>query len=858
MNSDANTADPFPADRQIENLTEKPSGRVIAWPCYQPCLLVVMAMIAGIGGDRLLDVDAKITLSMAAVLWVIGIAIAFKFRNSPRVKSTKMASWLLLIAIGLGGSSWHHQCWNWIRSNHIAAFSNSKAAPVAVQVELSSEPKFQAARGNGFSSESNEVPVHTRFLAEVLKVRDGLDWRVASGKTELVIHDQVNHLRSGDRVQVFGKLVRISAPTNPGQFDFQQFYRSRGLHTFLHVYDKRSVKLELQAEKRQSSWVSSLRARLNELTWEFVGDTEAPFASAIMLGNREQLSHERRDTFLKTGTVHILAISGLHVGILAGVFFFLFRLGFANRKACLVATIVFVCLYATLVEFRPPATRAAILVSLFCLGKLIGEKGFSFNLLAAAGVIVLMLNPTDLFQLGPQLSFLAVATLTFGKDWIFWKPPQDPIKRLIARTRSWPVRAVNSLGRQVRTAFLVSGLIWVVAMPLVALKFHLVAPIALAINPLLLIPIAWGLYGGLGVLVFGATLPFVARFFGWICDRNLSLVEWMVGVAQTVPGSHLWTAGPPRFSVVVFYLGVWIFAIFPPTKLKGKWLIGLLLGWLVFGWWLPDHCTKSPVNVENRSLICTFVDVGHGTSVLIQTPCGKSILYDAGSFAEEDFGARNIAGVLWESRIEQLDAVVISHADVDHFNSLATLSEQFAIDSVFFTRQMLASESDEVRNLIRTLESRMIPIRTIAAGEGIQVSNQVKLEVLWPTENHAGENDNSESVVLSVEYAGRKILLPGDLEKSGMDHLVGTDRRDFDLVMAPHHGSPHSHPDVFLGWATPEHVVLSCGRQKVSPAAVAIYASAAKVYRTDLDGAVRVEVTSDGALSFDCWNDKNW
>ena len=116
MNSDANTADPFPDDRQIENLTEKPSGRVIAWPCYQPCLLVVMAMIAGIGVDRLLDVDAKITLSMAAVLWVVGIAIASKFRNSPSVKSAKMASWLLLIAIGLGGSGWHHQCWNWIRS----------------------------------------------------------------------------------------------------------------------------------------------------------------------------------------------------------------------------------------------------------------------------------------------------------------------------------------------------------------------------------------------------------------------------------------------------------------------------------------------------------------------------------------------------------------------------------------------------------------------------------------------------------------------------------------------------------------------------------------------------------------------
>ena len=136
--------------------------------------------------------------------------------------------------------------------------------------------------------------------------------------------------------------------------------------------------------------LSNLRQRLNELTWKYVDEDEAAFASAILLGNREQLSAQRRELFLETGTVHLLAISGLHVGILAGSFFLFFRVGLVNRQYCLWATIVFVIFYAWLVEFRPPVSRAAILIVLYCIGRLLGENSFSYNLLAIAGLIVLM------------------------------------------------------------------------------------------------------------------------------------------------------------------------------------------------------------------------------------------------------------------------------------------------------------------------------------------------------------------------------------------------------------------------------------------------------------------------------------
>ena len=273
---------------------------------------------------------------------------------------------------------------------------------------------------------------------------------------------------------------------------------------------------------------------------------------------------------------------------------------------------MFVLFYAWLVEFRPPALRASILVTLYCLGRLLGEGNFSFNLLAIAGFIVLVLNPSDLFGIGPQLSFLAVASLTVSAEWIFGKPEVDPIQRLISGTRSPCVRIRNWAVRQCRMAVLVSFVIWLIALPLVAYHFHLIAPVALVANPLLLIPIAVSLYGGLAVLVLGAFLPSLATVFGELCRFSLGLIEWGVAVFQSVPLGHFWTAGPPGWSVVLFYTGVFFLVIYPETKIRSKWLPFCLMAWLIFAWMIPARWSSKGSVQRGEEFVCTFLDVGHG------------------------------------------------------------------------------------------------------------------------------------------------------------------------------------------------------------------------------------------------------
>ena len=832
------------------------------WPTYQPMVLVLIAFAAGVYLDRVVSISWSLSISLACfsliawllLYWPAGLANRFGLN---RDRSMALASAFLLAGLVCVGAFWHHGRWNWFGESELGRYATGGVKPCCIEAIATSEPRLMALEVDGTTFKDETA--RTKVAIRATRIRDGTEWINISGISDLVIHHPTRHVQPGDRIRVFGQLVASSPPTNPGQFDFEKFYRAKSKLAFVHAYHVDSVEIIEPADWTGVKLLSTLRQKLNELTWTYVHEDEAALASAILLGNREQLSKTRRDSFLETGTVHLLAISGLHVGILAGAFFLLFRIGLLGREKCLWATILFVLFYAWLVEFRPPVSRAAILIVLFCIGRLCGERGFSFNLLAIAGLIVLIFNPCDLFAIGPQLSFLAVATLTFGKDWVFWPPSRDPIKRLVASTRPFHVRTINWLGRKLRAAVLVSALIWLIAMPLVAFRFHLVAPIALVVNPILLVPIAWALYGGLGVLVLGWFAPSLADIFGWFCHVNLGWIEAMVTAAQAIPLGHCWTAGPSEASVGMFYLGVFLFAIYPPTRLPGRWLLTLTAAWLVFVWFVPDQFDKWCQRKKGDApLRLTVVDVGHGSSALIQLPDGRNMIYDAGSLGSAEYGARNIAGVLWSERIEHVDAVILSHADVDHFNALAPLTDQFSIGVVYISRQMKASQSNAVAAMVEVLNEKRIPIRELAAHDRLLTGESCSARVLGPPIHGTGGNDNSDSVVLMLEYLGKKVLLPGDLERAGLSLLFEQEAIDFDIVVAAHHGSKNSHPAKFMEWSTPEFVAISGGRKRVSNTTVQkFHAPERRIGRTDQDGAIRFQIDQSG-VSMKRWNHEPW
>lgn len=825
---------------------------------HQPMLLVCLALAAGIAIDFSYCVPKTISLGIA----ISGItAFTFLWRTQkPSTVWASTSSTTVLISIAATGCCWHHLFWNDFSTNDIGYVATESSSPCAVELQLSSEPKYAAAASGfavapGFSTSAKQQ-MQTRFRTRALKVRDGDIWREVSGNAELVIHQWVSNLRSGDRVRVYGRLVRPAPPTNPGQFDFSHHYRRQRLLAFVHAYHVESVEIIGRTNWEPARLLSGLRRNLDAILWKYVGPNEASFASAILLGNRRQMEKSRRDKFVETGTAHLLAISGLHVGILAGAFLFLLRGPFVKRRFCLWGTVLFVVFYAWLTEFRPPVTRAAILIVLYCLGRLFGNKGFSINLLCAAAVIVLAINPTDLFSIGPQLSFLAVATLTVGHKWIFLPAPTDPLQRLIANTRPRPIRWLHRCLRGLRAAVLVSGAIWVIGLPLVANRFHVIAYVSLVVNPILILPITLALYSGMATLITGWWLSPVARVFGYFCDRFLALIELIVLQAQSVSWSHTWTAGPSDISTAFFYLGLTLCAAGPFHKFRGKIIATFVFAWFVFGWWLPANIPS----YRQQPLECIFVDVGHGTSVLINFPNGEHWLYDAGAMGSAQYGADNISSVLWHCGVQHIDRLVISHADADHFNSCPILARRFTIGRVIISKTAQQSEAASFKSLLQLFSKRRIPIEIASRGKQWSVGSQVNVSVLSPTPAGFQDNDNANSIVLMLDNGNQKLLLPGDLEKSGMNFLLRQPETDFDLVMAAHHGSKNSIPAEMMQWSTPEWVVISGNRHRVSDVTAARFlpsVGARRVLRTDRCGAIRFQFDGTNILT-DHWHDHSW
>ena len=177
-------------------------------------------------------------------------------------------------------------------------------------------------------------------------------------------------------------------------------------------------------------------------------------ATAVLLGAREQLDREKIEDFVVTGTIHLFAISGLHVGILATALFFLARLNFIPQRWTPLLVFCLVLLYALLTDARPPVVRATILVAALCGAMLMGRKTSPFNSLAAAAIFILAINPSDLFRTGTQLSFLAVATLYWFSPCLIAIPSADPLEQLVEQTRPWYVRRLRrKIGRaHVRTS----------------------------------------------------------------------------------------------------------------------------------------------------------------------------------------------------------------------------------------------------------------------------------------------------------------------------------------------------------------------------------------------------------------------
>lgn len=771
----------------------------------------------------------------------------------------KVAAAVMLLAIAALAGAWHHACWSLFAANDIGHFARAKPYPTVVEAIAVGGCRYRPEPPRDVLRTIPEQE-STELTLRIVSIRDRETYIPASGICTVKVTGNLAGIEHGDRVRVFAMLVKPNRPMNPGDFDFRELLRSRRQLCFMRAESPASViKLSSGSSWNPIRWLHIVRRQGVAALAKATGASQAPLAGAVLFGAREQLDADHVEGYFVTGSVHLLAISGLHVGILAYAVWLGLQVLPISRRTVLLTVTIFVVAYAFLTDARPPVVRAAVLVSSFCLSRWTARPTHWLNTLSLAGLIVLAINPTHLFQAGAQLSFLAVGSLAATSRWFLRKPEEDPLDRLVRQSRPWMVRFAKSGVQRAWRLFLMGTIIWIACLPLVMLKFHLVSPIALLLNPILIPLMGFALVAGLIAVITVWVLPPVGMLAGSICGGCLAMIEFLVQSTAELPYSYFWTPGPSALFVGLFYVVsvAWLLGIGPLGRVSVRWMIAGASCWFAVAFALASPL-GSQLQAPSNELNCTFLSVGHGTSVCLELPGGKVLLYDAGRLGSTKAGVRIVSGFLWSRNKSQLDGIIISHADADHYNAIPGLLNRFPTAAVYYSPMMFRETSPALNALQRAITDAGGKVEVLSSETTIAAPSNVNIEVLHPPAAGVAGSDNANSIVLLIEYQGRKILLPGDVEAAGLQELLASPAIETDVTMAPHHGSIRSQPAAFAEWCEPQWVVVSGGDFEDSAAAVDQFKTAgAIVLHTDKVGAVRVTITAD-ELRVRTWLKEGW
>ncbi len=503
---------------------------------------------------------------------------------------------------------------------------------------------------------------------------------------------------------------------------------------------------------------------------------------------------------------------------------------------------LFTVLYMLMVDAQPPVIRATVMVVVLCCASYFGRRHLGFNALALAALVVLAVSPADLFRVGPQLSFLCVASLIWpGPRWLRSAEMQDPLKRLEWGNLGAFPRTFRKARRLLRNLLLISLTIWLVTLPLVMARFHLLTPVAVLVNPLVWPPMALGLMSGFATLLLGGWAPPLAWLTGTVCNGSLGLVEMLVNLAQRIPLGHTWVPGPADWWLAGFYGTLVLLVAVPRLRPPRRWCLALLAVWTTIGF------AATAGRSDPHRFNCTFLSVGHGCAVVLELPSGQTMLYDAGQFGAPVSATRAISAYLWSRGITHLDAVVLSHADVDHYNGVPGLLERFSVGAVYVTPQMFEKHNRAILALAEAIRRSGTPLHEVWAGTRFSGGESCTLEVLHPPRRGVLGNDNANSLVLLVNCRQRRILLTGDLAPPGLDDVMAEQPLHCDVLLVPHHGSRQSEPHNLAAWSTPHWAVISGDRRlDLRPVAALYQAVGSQVFHTAERGAVSVTVDPAG------------
>ncbi|HEY4711655.1 MAG TPA: ComEC/Rec2 family competence protein, partial [Dehalococcoidia bacterium] len=664
----------------------------------------------------------------------------------------------------------------------------------------------------------------------------------------------------GDVLRITGEL---ETPSQSGDFDYKSYLKRQGIYSVIY-YPGVEV-LDLGQGLKPLQWIYSLRERLSTSLARALPEPQGSLAQGILLGLRGNIPDSINEAFSRTGTAHILAISGLNISIVIAMFLSLGILVFGRQRSIYIwLALVATWLYTLLAGMNPPVIRAAIMGSLFLIAVYLGRQGSAIIALAFAAAVMVGIQPHVLWSVSFQLSFLAMAGLVFFYPYFQTWGRKGVASLFGARER------IVATGNLITDGFAATLAAIVAVGPLIAYNFGVVSLVSPPAT-LLSLPALPAIIVTAALVAFtGLLAPLMAQILGWLAwlflSYFLSVVQGFDALphssvtVSTVSAWHVWgyyaiLAGViaslnHRKQLADFFSrltsGIRKVAEGIPKPRLGfspKWLILPLLVVAILVW-------SVALTMPDDRLHVSFLDVGQGDAILIQTPNGQDILIDGGPDPQKINLELSEKLPFWDRTI---DLMVCTQPHADHVTGLVDVLQRYKVKQVL--EPGVSYNSTIYQEWLRLVEDEEIEYNIARVGQEIDLGNGIEMEVLNPPESlWEGTSDDVDNngVVMRLSWDKVSFLFTADIREDVEFELIGQRANLKSTVLkVAHHGSQTSTTSQFLAAVAPEVAVISVGEDNPfghpSPEVMERLIGRLgeeNVYRTDEDGTV--EFITDG------------
>ncbi|MDO9535186.1 MAG: DNA internalization-related competence protein ComEC/Rec2 [Bacillota bacterium] len=653
----------------------------------------------------------------------------------------------------------------------------------------------------------------------------------------------------GQYVSLRGTIYEPASRRNPGGFDYRFFLETQGMVAAFYGSTKDAESLGLSVDiSRLRLGALQVKEKMSGVLRSYLPERAGNLLVGMLFGERRALDPDTERLFRSSGVSHLLAVSGLHVGLIAAFLFFAGnRMGLKGWQAFLLMAL-FLFAYIYICGLKPAMLRAFIMAIMGMGAVYLGRGKDLPTAVAFAALVTLVYNPLLLFSVGFQFSYAATLSIIF-----FTPLLTDKISTFFSKSAAFiPSSLVFNISSLI--AVTLSAQLGVI--PLTAFYFKEISLVALFSNMLILPVMALVLGIGLTSALLGLVFPMVGSLSSLANYPLLAYILLVAGKIGSLPFAYL-EVFPPRILELVFYYSFLLF-----FALGGMFLLSLLSYFkqrvrpfhfiallLIFSlfitlWGLPGK--------DSGYLEVVFLDVGQGDAVFIRTPQGRCILLDGGGNpafkGDIDAPGRFIlVPFLEHRRIKKLDMVIISHPHEDHYGGLFSVLEKFPV-GVLVTNGDLP-ETSSYLELLKFAEKKDISREIIREGDNFVLGQSLKAEVLSPpAQLFRGSNSdtNNNSLVLQLSYKEVSFLFTGDIEVRAVEYLLKEKKTlASNVLKVPHHGGYLSNLPEFLDQVSPNAAVITVGSNSFGhphPATLsALQERNVQIYRTDLHGAVMLK-----------------